>query len=243
MIFTRPHRWNPQLHLYLALLILHGASAADARSDDASAYAFAAHVPQAARRAAQQHLTNAVQLAARYKSVHEHTLRLRLRNADLRAARVRTNLRQYRRVVAARVRAHAPLLASDDERDGEAAEHGEQGVSEGEGEGGGGGGGGGGEAAPSSSSSRSSSDDSDTDIEAALENGFGSDADESPDEALPVHGPEPAPDAADEAPASPREASPSPEHGGAPAADAPTFLFPANDWAASVARLYLDAIK
>ena len=231
MIFTRPHRWNPQLHLYLALLILHGASA-DVRTDDASAYAFAAHVPQAARRAAQQHLTNAVQLAARYKSVHEHTLRLRVRNADLRTARVRTNLRKYRRVVAARMRAHAPLLVSDDERDGE-AEHGEQGASEGERD----------EAAPSSSSSHSSSGDSDTDIEAALESGFGSDADESPDEALPVHGPEPAPDAADEAPPSPREASPSPEHGDAQAADAPTFLFPANDWAASVARLYLEAIK
>lgn len=131
------------------------------------------------------------------------------------------------------MRAHAALLESDDERAGEA----EEAESEGEGEGD--------EAALSSSpsSSASSSGDSDTDIEAALESGFGSDADESPDEALPVHGPEPAPDAADEVSPSAREASPSSEHGDAQAADAPTFLFPANDWAASVARLYLEAIK
>lgn len=229
MISTRPHRYNPQLHVYLALLILHG-NVSDT-PDASTPYAFLSSVDAAAVRAAQQHLTNAVQLAGRFKAIHQSNLQTRLRNAKQRASRELRQNKDHQRFVLKKMR-HDAWVLQDDSGEDRGTES-EASVSEG--------------SSSTSEPSSVSGSDTDMDIETALEAGFGSDSDASRDEHEPVQGPAPAPETDTPSPASPHEsprsASPAPSMQPAEKPGQPTFLFPANDWAADVARLYLGMVR
>ena len=234
MISTRPHRYNPQLHVYLALLILHG-SVSDA-PDTSTQYAFLSSVDPAAVRAAQQHFTNAVQLAGRFKSIHQSNLQMRLRNAKQRASRELHQNKAYQRAVQRLMQEDAWVLQEDSEEEQGAESESSAPDSSSSSE-------------SSSSSSSDSDNDTDMDIETALEAGFGSDPDEPPHDQEPVQGPAPAPPPTAGSPSaeslhdSPHNESPAPSEKAAAQPDTPNFLFPANDWAAEVARLYLDMVR
>ncbi|WFD36453.1 hypothetical protein MCUN1_003332 [Malassezia cuniculi] len=231
VISTRPHRYNPQLHVYLALLILHG-SVGPTESEEP--LGFLSAVPSAAIRAAEQHFTNAVQLAARFKSIHQMNLRTRVRNSHRRARRELERNHTHQQTTMKRMQKDAwALQESESEQDAPAAQA---------------------AGAPSSSSESSSDSDEEIDIETALEAGFGTDHDDSSEDDAPVHGPAPAP-ASHAAPHATvhepaqanaeanAEANAANSQADVPDADEVTFLFPANDWAVTVAKIYLDALQ